>query len=308
MRSIEGADGDAWSVTATKSPDILGCTAGSGATPDLRNLLPRDATILVPVDFSPLSHAGVETALQLAGNRPDVTIDVVHVMDEATSTRPEKMWHAQLALSELTEASDCQAQLDCDVLVGKPARALCEACRARGCSLIVLASHGRTGLARMCMGSVAENVVRDAQSSLLVLKPGHDGQGGLVPVVPTFNHLIVGHDGSAGAEQALGVARGVAGRFGSRITLVRAVEDEDEAVAAAALQEVCAKHLPESRSWRAVVAQGSTVEVLTGMAKDAAADMILIGPRRPTRWGHCLCDSCTGELIRRSACAVLALH
>jgi nucleotide-binding universal stress UspA family protein len=58
------------------------------------------------------------------------------------------------------------------VLLGQPAaQAITSFARDAGVDLVVLASHGRTGLARLVIGSVAEAVVRTAPCPVLVVKP-----------------------------------------------------------------------------------------------------------------------------------------
>jgi nucleotide-binding universal stress UspA family protein len=52
---------------------------------------------------------------------------------------------------------------------GRPAAAILRAARENGCDLIVLGTHGRTGLSRLLMGSVAEEVVRKAPCPVLTV-------------------------------------------------------------------------------------------------------------------------------------------
>jgi nucleotide-binding universal stress UspA family protein len=56
------------------------------------------------------------------------------------------------------------------VLDGDPAQVIVQFARERGCSLIVMGTHGRTGLERLLMGSVAEQVVRKAPCPVLTVK------------------------------------------------------------------------------------------------------------------------------------------
>lgn len=294
-------------------------TAGTAAQPDAEELLPHGAKILVPFDFSPLSKAAVDTAVLLGGNRSDVTIQLVHVVDDGPRNRRQRMRSAWLELNHVLEQTRCAARVNGAVFTGCPARTLCEGCQDGGVALIVLTSHGRTGLARMIMGSVAEEVVEDAPVSVLVVKPRLDERGCLLPLAPTFKHLIVGCDHGEGAERALLVARAMARRFRSRITLVHAVEpagafpgacDDDPMLdeAAARLHEVCVKHMPESALWKMAIAIGSPCGVLKDVVKDATDDMIIVGPPRLTRWGHCFGDTSAGDVARLAPCAVLVVR
>lgn len=59
-----------------------------------------------------------------------------------------------------------------ELLEGPPAAAIVQAAKASGAALIVVATHGRTGLSRMALGSVAESVARDAPCSVLAVRRG----------------------------------------------------------------------------------------------------------------------------------------
>jgi nucleotide-binding universal stress UspA family protein len=90
---------------------------------------------------------------------------------------------------------------------------LAEAVEA-GADLIAMATHGRSGLARVFLGSVAERVLKASPIPVLVLRPGG---------LPTtrLNTLLVPVDGSPGGAIALAVAVGLARRADARIALVQ---------------------------------------------------------------------------------------
>jgi nucleotide-binding universal stress UspA family protein len=158
------------------------------------------------------------------------------------------------------------------------------------------------------MGSVAEHVAQEAPVPVLIIKSHPDGHGGLMAVPPSFRHLVVGYDDRRGAENALHFAQDVARHFGSRITLVRAVEPQEIDSARSHLEQACAMHLPDSAAWEKVVVPGCPCDVLTGIAQDPDDDTIIVGPHEFTRWGHCSSDSPVGILTRKAPCAVLAMH
>ena len=68
----------------------------------------------------------------------------------------------------------CQDGVAADSLAleGKPAETIIQAARDNDCDLIVLGSHGRTGLDRLLMGSVSQQVVTHAKCPVLVVKGG----------------------------------------------------------------------------------------------------------------------------------------
>ena len=285
------------------------------------DLLPVGATILVPLDFSPLSQMALETAAVLAGGRPDVTLRLVHVVNHGCLNLDSRIESATAQLNRVRPGISCAARVESRVTSGWPTLKLREACDDGEVSLVVMSSHGRTGLARMIMGSVAERLMEDAPVSVLVVKPRLDKQGRLVPAVPTFRHLIVGYNHSEGAERALTLAQGVARRFRSRVTLVHAVDPLEvpptpsfcqwgraESVvheAEEALHEVCARNMPESAEWETIAAVGAPRQILVETARDAVDDLVIVGPHVFTRWGHAVSDSSTIDVARMAPCGVL---
>lgn len=134
-------------------------------------------TIVVPVDFSDKSLAAVDRALSIAGDPSDV--HVVHVIPELNVAEAGVIWQeidnvtrSQHAMDFLRErlADDKYAQIQIHVEVGDPGYRIVDFAKQIDADLIVMPSHGRTGLAHMLVGSVAERVVRLSECPVLVLK------------------------------------------------------------------------------------------------------------------------------------------
>jgi nucleotide-binding universal stress UspA family protein len=138
--------------------------------------------ILCPVDFSPASAGALQAAAALAV-RHDAELTLLHVDTVPGSTIPE----AVLGLPP-TLASDLSAPADRPLLewkaraealgarrvqalrsVGSPAQEIVEMAGHDGFDLIVVGTHGRTGLGHLIIGSVAEEVVRHAGCPVLTL-------------------------------------------------------------------------------------------------------------------------------------------
>ena len=137
--------------------------------------------ILVPVDLSEqsplvLDHA---TALATAYGAP---IDLLHVVEEAafptaygmdplTPSQPDVQERAREALEALAgEIEDFDQALNTHVLAGYAARDIVDFADEYAADLIVMATHGRTGLQRFLIGSVAEKVVRSASCPVFTVK------------------------------------------------------------------------------------------------------------------------------------------
>jgi len=134
-------------------------------------------TIVVPVDFSEISMEAVDTSLQLA--HPSTTIHVLHVLPELSPLEPGEVWetitnesrsqHAREALQERLSGT-AYANVKVEILFGAPGHAIARRAGELKADLIILPSHGRTGLAHLLIGSVAERVVRLAHCPVLVLR------------------------------------------------------------------------------------------------------------------------------------------
>jgi len=136
--------------------------------------------LLIPTDFSPSSEAAVQVATTLAKNSGAALL-IVHV-DEATlpygfgvetGAAPGAERPSDRKLRELLESvvpSDESVPFEHRLLSGDPASEILRLADEEHVDLIVLATHGRTGLHRLLMGSVAELVVRRAGCPVLTLK------------------------------------------------------------------------------------------------------------------------------------------
>lgn len=134
--------------------------------------------IVVPFDFSDHSRIAVDKALEIASQPSHV--HVVHVLPSFVPLAPEgfpidamddsvRIEHAMRALnSELSGAK--YVDLVREVLIGDPGTACCDRAEELAAELIVMPSHGRTGVSRLLLGSVAERISRLAKCPVLVLK------------------------------------------------------------------------------------------------------------------------------------------
>ncbi|HEX9068311.1 MAG TPA: universal stress protein [Ktedonobacterales bacterium] len=86
--------------------------------------------------------------------------------------------------------------------IGLPAPSIIDAASSQHADLIVIASHGRTGMGRWLLGSVAQQVARNAASPVLIIRTNGKTRGATSPV-DHVTRALVGLDGSSRAEQAL---------------------------------------------------------------------------------------------------------
>ena len=133
--------------------------------------------VIVPVDFSEQSMVAVGEALKMVGSAAN--IEVVHVLPELSPVEPGVVWqvvddanrasHAREAIEERL-SDDKYAGIHISVLFGDPGDEITKQAETSHADMIIMPSHGRTGLKRLLIGSVAERVVRLAHCPVLVLR------------------------------------------------------------------------------------------------------------------------------------------
>ena len=154
--------------------------------------------VMVAVDMSDCSHAALDYALVLARQTEPRAVFVLHVVGPETMRQSIKKRYpfaprttegpVQLDDRELIdlvaeERERSYASLQCfvppaaatlriqlQVLIGDPVACIVEAAGRHKADLLVVGTHGRTGLQRVVMGSVAEQVVRSAPCAVLTVK------------------------------------------------------------------------------------------------------------------------------------------
>jgi nucleotide-binding universal stress UspA family protein len=153
----------------------------------------RIQKILYATDFSSYSNQAYFHAVALASTHgASLTVLFVYTPDMVTPGQPAgedealKYWRNQL---EQIRPVDPDIPVRHVLLEGDPAAEIVRYGRDAGMDLIVMGTHGRSGLERLLMGSVAEKVLRDASCSVLVVKlpkgvPASEGADVAVAVSP----------------------------------------------------------------------------------------------------------------------------
>ena len=148
--------------------------------------MPEQIThILVPVDFSVHAEGAIEFAVTIA-QRFGGTVELLHVVEDPfvsgawsaeafTPNIPELLNQmtagAQRRLDSMTAAAaDKGIPLTTKVVTGEPSHTIVEYANAGAFDLIVMSSHGRTGLTHLFLGSVAERVLRTAPCPVLTVR------------------------------------------------------------------------------------------------------------------------------------------
>jgi nucleotide-binding universal stress UspA family protein len=151
----------------------------------------RRPRLLVPTDFSPCSDAALGCAKRMAAKMSG-SVCLLHVIEQPPTgvtfgselCAPESL-HARQAQTEnarvelgrrMLADSRSRIAVTGDIVFGASAAMISAYAADHAFDLIVMGTHGRSGIAHLLMGSVAESVIRTARCPVLTVKPRHDAR------------------------------------------------------------------------------------------------------------------------------------
>jgi nucleotide-binding universal stress UspA family protein len=181
--------------------------------------------LIVPLDGSELSERALPFGRVLAGTVGArlVLLRVVPPVGPFDSPEPgeraKAMADASDYVSSLVVPVEGEPPVDALAYGGEPASSIVDEARARPASMIVMSTHGRTGVGELIFGSVTREVIHRAQSAVLVIPPGCKQPWSGEPP----GRILVPLDGSKLAEAILPGAAIVARMLGAELTLLRVV-------------------------------------------------------------------------------------
>jgi nucleotide-binding universal stress UspA family protein len=284
--------------------------------------------ILVPLDGTPLAERALRPAVELLNRLKEPgELAVVRVM--AMNAAPTLSGYggdadmsAYIAatetacedyLSAITERLMFKGLMARTVVAhGIPEEAICATARDIGADLIMLTSHGRAGVAKLALGSVAEVVARDAHIPTLIVRP----EGDTFPDVGRFTPLtiLVPLDGSPLAETALSTAIMFARAFHGTLRLARILEpgatDSNRAAyeAFAYLTKIHNQLEAHGVTTHRTVEFGEPAATLATLAHRYHADLIAIATHGRHWFGRLVNGSVAEDLAREVALPIVIVH
>ncbi len=195
-------------------------------------------SLLVPLDGSEFSERTLGVAQHLAKvtgaclhlahvhvpHPPDHFLSNTQFHYEGLDLEEYETRHRDQELAYLAEVEaklGRETPVDSALLEGHVAEKVAEYAAKVNADLVLITTHGHTGVSRMWLGSVADALVRTTNLPLLVIHPRH---GSHVPAdALAFKHIMVPVDGSALSATIFGPASNLARASGARLTLVHVV-------------------------------------------------------------------------------------
>ena len=261
--------------------------------------------ILLATDGSEFSSGAVKEAINLAGKCSSriTAIAVVEANEEYASEAPQLVEKAEAeAVENLASVKEQAVAVgaECDTAVhtgDSPYRIIVDEAKKNGSELIIMGRRGRTGIAKVAMGSVTARVIGHAPCDVLVVpRAGADD----------YQKILVATDGSPHGEAAAAEAIKMAKKTdGSIIALSVARSDAKIPEAEQSVLKVKQMAEAESIACETLTVTGKNYVEIVEKAKEKDASLIVVGCHGRTGLGRLLMGSVTERVIGHAPCAVL---
>jgi nucleotide-binding universal stress UspA family protein len=287
---------------------------------------PRYGHVLIATDFSEPAQAAVRYGAALARHFA-ARVTLLHVFDAAIYARTI----APLSRAELEDSMAAAAREDLERIAGlhladlegvdcvtrcdaSAPHGIVEHAREFGADLVVVGTHGRSGILRLLAGSVAEKVVRHAVCDVLAVPMSS-------PPWPP-RRMLVGTDFSDASRPALLAAGEVGDALAAEVTVAHVYDDSrppaepggvfetlDSAVARTrvAVDAVTRQHVGE-RGTTEVLLGTSAARELCSRAREMGAGLIVVGTHGRSGVAHLLIGSDAERTVRYAPCALLVVR
>lgn len=298
--------------------------------------------ILVPLDGSPFGEEALAMGTAIA-HRTGARLHLVHVHAPAPDGAADDARQARAYLDEVSGRMCEELGESCSfrVVEARPARGISLAPPTSALSdalhdyvahedidLVVMTTHGRSGLSRAWLGSVADAFVRQNPVPVLLLRPGRGSRAARADA-RAFRTVLIPLDGSAAAEEIFEPALALAAE-GARIILLRVVapafdmgspyvmrsvhvDAETTRERRIQAEDALAHAAQRLRARDAVVTTTTTVDpvpadAILGLAEDQGVDCIAMATRGLGGWSRVVLGSTADKVVRAASLPVLLLR
>jgi universal stress protein A len=292
----------------------------------------RRPTILCPIDYSDASRRAIHYARVIAehfGARLLLLAVEDPLLTEAVDLGTGVVWDPQESRRELEQFARAalgeqplrSSELALEVAVGKPAPEILRVARAEGCELIVMSTHGLTGMRKLFFGSTTERVLRETTVPVLLTPANDHGPTKPEDVKKAVKRILIPVDLSPATLDQVRTSGKIAAALDVPVLLAHVVEPLRFAVSGL-------PHLPNlevERRFRAerslselsacvgtnikteaLVAYGDPAEEIAKVARDRDTGLIVIGLHASSMLGPRM-GSVTYRVLCLTSTLVLAL-
>jgi nucleotide-binding universal stress UspA family protein len=261
--------------------------------------------LLVPLDGSPEAESVLPALMPLFRTRKfRLTLLGVGTADESSETMElylTRLW-TSLAMDGIPATTKAEW--------GDPADEILRTAKPEHFDLIAMATHGREGLRRELVGSVAETVLRQAEIPVLILREGAK--------IGDWKRMIVALDGSETAEDVLGDAAELARTMNSTLHLVRvrrpwprlAYHPENAFPMPEEDPQPYLEGMADGLATQGILAladvrEGETADEILALAKETNAGLLCLTTHGRTGLSRSLLGSVAESVLRNAPCPVL---
>jgi nucleotide-binding universal stress UspA family protein len=285
--------------------------------------------ILVSLDGSSFAEQALPAAeaLCLAYNAKLTLASVLPVQRKFRAMRPDETETGKVEagrqerksyLLEVAERMQAKGiEVEYHVLVGPVAESINHLMQEQDIDMSIISTHGRSGIQRWVLGSVANNLIQMMTRPVLIIRP----QEGKEPPIPTFDKLLVTLDGSEFAERVLPYVR-ASTNFNSVVLLLTvpdvpeaqlygAVVEEIEEMREKAEDEACAYLEGIANFLRAegietqiFVAGSRPAETIISIAEEEAVDVVMLATHGLGGLDRLFVGSVAERIVQHTHCPV----
>ena len=261
--------------------------------------------VLVPLDGSLLAESILPALMPLASRQP-VGLHLLQVVDQAGEMEAARAYLARLGKDLRRDRVESVSRIE----FGHPVEEILHRAKSGEFDLVAMTTHGRGGLRRVFMGSVAEGVLRHATIPLLINRPG--------TTIGDWNRVVVPLDGSKISETILDEAARLAILLRATLHVVRVtlpllpttdlyfrplpeVEENPQPY----LDEVCDRLAARGILAVPVCLHGFAGQEIVRYASKIGAGLIAMMTEGRTGVPRMLSGSVAEEVLRSATCPVL---
>lgn len=273
--------------------------------------------LLVATDGSVFSKSAVREAVNLAKicSGKLYVVSVVKTNLEYESIVPQIVEKEEEKMRQHLESVKDRASkegVDCEIISHRseePYQDIVDEAEKNQADMVIMGTHGRTGLKRLMMGSVTAKVIGHATCNVLVVPLDAKIECG---------NILVATDGSKYSEAAASEAIGIAKRCGGSLIVISvalsdkeielAEDDEEVILARDNVKKVIELAEKEGVKAEGIVVRGKPHEGIVEIAKQKRADLIVVGSHGRTGLERLLMGSVTERVIGHSESAVLVVR